>query len=152
MRSALWQVAKSLVPHLAGVSSERRAGTLQALAPLPSVFQPAELAAAKAFGAAALEADAAQPPPATPAEPADVQAVALRRAHALAARAGCGNPRCASLAGASEAAGRGKRCSACKLLRFCGPECSRQEWRWHKLGCSVLKARREAAAALNGCD
>ena len=76
---------------------------------------------------------------AEPGDPDQTTALALRRAHALAQRRSCGNPRCASLAGPSEAAARGSRCSACHLLRFCGQACNKQDWRWHKLACRALR-------------
>lgn len=91
--------------------------------------------ALQALGAAQPEATAA----AAAADPAEVWALALRRARALSTRRACGNPRCSKLEGASDAGCRGSKCSGCRLVRFCGLECSRQDWRWHKAACKALR-------------
>lgn len=145
----LWQVARALMPHLPGLSDVQRSGLQQLLPNLPSGSPQVDQRVLKAFCGAAKLAQQAMvqqsEAPAAAADPADVRVLAVRRAHALAQRRGCGKPRCASLAGASEAEARGSRCSGCRLLRFCGVACSREEWRWHKLGCRALLE--EAAAA-----
>ena len=145
--AALWPVLASLAPHLPGLQANQRATLLQAVAPLPSPGTPLEYMGLKIAQTLLPKAsDAAQQanqqPAAEAAAPEAAAALALRRARALALRRGCGNPRCASLSGASEAEARSARCSACRLLRYCGPACNKQDWRWHKLACKVL---REAA-------
>lgn len=146
----LCRVARALAPHMPGASDAQRSALQQLLSQLPSdnahVVLPA-LRAVQQAAQQALQALARQPEAAgaaaDPADPAEVRALALRRAHALAMRRGCGNPRCAGLAGASEAEARGKRCTGCRLVRFCSTACSRADWKWHKTACRAL---REGAA------
>ena len=80
-----------------------------------------------------LPADAMQLP--QPAAGADE--LALRRARALALRT-CANPACTQLAGDSEAALKGRRCSGCRLVRYCCEGCSKQDWQKHKRACRLL--------------
>lgn len=144
--AALWPVARSLAPHLLGIDVLNHVALQQALAPLPSPGTHQDyrgLVALLNVIPVAMAAADAQPAPAEAADAPEATALALRRAHALAMRRGCGNPRCASLEGTCEAEARGSRCSACRLLRFCGPACNKREWRWHKLACAAL---REAGA------
>ncbi len=72
---------------------------------------------------------------------ANADDLALRRARALALRA-CANPRCTKLAGDSEAALKGRRCSGCRLVRYCCEACSKQDWQAHKRACRLLSAAR----------
>ena len=52
----------------------------------------------------------------------------------------------ASIAGASEAAEpRGKLCSGCRAVRYCGPACQKADWPAHKAACREL-VRRKAGA------
>ena len=75
---------------------------------------------------------------------AEARQLAIWRAHILTARK-CGNPRCASLEGASEAAARGHKCSGCRLVRYCSRQCSVADWPQHKLCCKLLQ--QEAAGS-----
>ena len=150
--AALWQVAQALAPHLPGQNPLQRVLLQQRMAQLPSDNAQQELAGLQTLHGVAMhvlhvlvqQPEAAAAGAEAEADAADVRALALRRAHALAQRRGCGNPCCASMEGASEAEARGSRCGGCRLLRFCGVPCSKQEWRWHKLACKAL--REEAAA------
>ena len=72
--------------------------------------------------------------------------LALRRARALALRA-FANPRCTKLAGDSEAALKGRRCSGCSLARYCCEACSKQDWQAHKRACRLLSAARTAGCS-----
>jgi hypothetical protein len=63
----------------------------------------------------------------------------LRRARALALRS-CANPHCANLAGATEAALRGRRCGGCGAVRYCSEACCRADWRAHRRACRLLQA------------
>ena len=72
--------------------------------------------------------------------------LAVEVAEALGARP-CTHVRCTSLVGASEAdQPRGKLCSGCRRLRYCGPACQKADWQAHKAACREL-ARRAAEAA-----
>ena len=96
-----------------------------------------ELAEAAASSAAA----AAHPAPDAQAD----QQQAMLRARALAVR-NCANTRCSNLAGASEAAFRGRTCGGCHIVRYCDVACSKADWGRHKLACRALQ--RQAAANL----
>jgi hypothetical protein len=61
----------------------------------------------------------------------------LRRARGLRS---CANPRCVNLAGASEAALRGRRCGGCGAVRYCSEACCRADWRAHRRACRLLQA------------
>lgn len=74
----------------------------------------------------------------TPEPAASADELALRRAHAFALRS-CANPRCANLAGESEAALRGRRCTGCRVLHYCSEACSRLDWPAHKRACRLLR-------------
>ena len=67
------------------------------------------------------------------------QALALRTARALAARA-CANPRCTNVRGASEARLRGRRCGGCGVARYCCRECAVAAWPEHSAVCAQLGA------------
>ena len=68
--------------------------------------------------------------------------VAVDAAQALATRA-CARVGCTTIAGVSEAAiSRGKRCSGCRLVRYCGPACQKADWPAHKAACRELASRR----------
>lgn len=57
----------------------------------------------------------------------------------------CANVACCALAGASEAALPSRRCSCCRVARFCSTLCSKQAWKaGHRAACADLAA---AAAA-----
>ncbi len=77
---------------------------------------------------------------------ANADDLALRRARALALRA-CANPRCTKLAGDSEAALKGRRCSGCRLVRYCCEACSKQDWQAHKRACRLLSAARTGGSS-----
>lgn len=143
-RVMMWRLAERLAPHLPGVDAERRAVLARILHGLPAASAHEELAGIEALRQAVRAAiDAApaarQQEAAAAVDPAEVQALALRRARALATRRSCGNPCCASLVGVSEAGSRGKKCTGCRLVRFCGAECSKQDWRLHKRACRALQ-------------
>ncbi|KAL4428412.1 hypothetical protein ABPG75_002501 [Micractinium tetrahymenae] len=76
--------------------------------------------------------------------------LALRRARALSARPGCGNPRCADLTGPSEAGRRGKLCTGCMLVRYCCTACSKADWKAHRPACRLLVAQRATAEQAGG--
>ena len=40
---------------------------------------------------------------------------------------------------------RGKLCSGCRRLRYCGPACQKADWRAHKAACRELQRRKAAA-------
>ena len=55
----------------------------------------------------------------------------------------CAHPCCTTIVGAHEAdAPRGKLCSGCRRVRYCGPACQKADWRAHKAACRELAARR----------
>ena len=67
-------------------------------------------------------------------------AARLRAAHALA-ELPCSNPRCTRLRGASEARlRRGRRCSGCRVARFCCEACRDAAWPVHAAVCAQLAA------------
>ncbi|KAG2435819.1 hypothetical protein HXX76_007014 [Chlamydomonas incerta] len=48
----------------------------------------------------------------------------------------CGNPRCSNFGGPSEAALELKRCTGCRVVRYCGAACQREHWKGgHKEAC-----------------
>ena len=63
----------------------------------------------------------------------------LPTARVLALRA-CANPMCTNTAGSSEARLRGRRCSRCRVTRFCSTECAAAAWGLHRWVCGVLAA------------
>lgn len=72
---------------------------------------------------------------------------AVEAAEALATR-NCGHVGCASILGASEAdAPRGKRCAACRLVRYCSVACQAADWPGHKAACRELARRKSAGCA-----
>ena len=74
-------------------------------------------------------------------DPARQAQLAVDVAEALATRP-CAHPACTSIAGPSEAAEpRGKLCSGCRAVRYCGPGCQKADWRAHKAACRELQAR-----------
>ncbi|KAL4452575.1 hypothetical protein ABPG75_008237 [Micractinium tetrahymenae] len=75
---------------------------------------------------------------------AERAATAVQQQLALAALP-CANAACCSLAGSSEAALPSRRCSGCRVSRFCSTLCSKQAWEaGHRAACKALAA---AAAA-----
>lgn len=79
-------------------------------------------------------------------DPAQAAALALEVAEALATRR-CAHPCCVTIVGAREAAApRGKLCSGCRLVRYCGPRCQKADWLAHRAACRVVASRRPAAA------
>ena len=68
--------------------------------------------------------------------------LAVDVAQALATRP-CGHVGCMRIVGVSELAmRRGKRCSGCHLLRYCGRACQAADWPAHKAACRELQRRR----------
>ena len=68
--------------------------------------------------------------------------LAVDVAGALATRP-CAHPCCTTIAGAREAdAPRGKLCSGCRRVRYCGPGCQKADWPAHKAACRELQARK----------
>ena len=83
--------------------------------------------------AAALDAKAAAS--------SDPAQLAVDVAEALATRT-CAHVGCTTVVGASEAAApRGKRCSGCRLVRYCGAACQTADWPAHKAACRELRQR-----------
>ena len=71
-----------------------------------------------------------------------VQKEAEEAAQALGTRP-CAHVHCTTLLGASEAdAPRGKLCSGCCAVRYCGPACQKSDWRAHRAACRELQRRR----------
>ena len=67
---------------------------------------------------------------------------AVDMAEALATRP-CAHVRCTTLLGASEAdAPRGKLCSGCRRVRYCGAACQKADWRAHRTACRELQRRK----------
>ena len=63
-------------------------------------------------------------------------------------RRACSNLACPNVSGASEAElGKGRRCSGCNMVSYCGLRCQRQAWPQHKLVCSKLGDRMYIPAA-----
>ena len=92
--------------------------------------------------------EAVAPLAAAPAEvgggAAEAAQLAVDVAEALATRP-CANPGCATIVGPSEAAApRGKRCSGCRLVRYCGQACQLADWGAHKAACRELARRQRA--------
>ena len=72
-------------------------------------------------------------------------ALAVDVAQALATRP-CAHVRCTTLLGASEAdEPRGKLCSGCRAVRYCGAACQKADWRAHKAACRELARRMTSA-------
>ena len=66
------------------------------------------------------------------------QAAARLELARIAATRSCAYLRCANLEGGS---GRGRTCSACKAVKYCGTACSHADWRaGHKRVCKALAA------------
>ena len=73
--------------------------------------------------------------------------LAVDTAEALATRP-CAHPCCTTILGAREAAAlRGKRCSGCRAVRYCGPACQKADWRAHKAACREVARRRGGAGS-----
>ena len=67
--------------------------------------------------------------------------IAVEVAEALATRP-CAHAGCTRVGGPSEAAlSQGKRCSACRLMRYCGAACQKADWRAHKAACAELQRK-----------
>jgi len=69
------------------------------------------------------------------------------RARRLAGKIICAYGNCASHLGAVESERSKKKCSGCLVARYCGADCQRSAWRFHRYMCPVMKKAREAAAA-----
>ena len=68
--------------------------------------------------------------------------LAVDVAQALATRP-CAHPCCTTIVGAREAdAPRGKRCSRCQVVRYCGRACQLADWPAHKAACRELQRRK----------
>ena len=100
-----------------------------------------------------LQSEVAEPLAAALAEdtektPARQAQLAVEAAEALATRP-CAHACCTSIAGPSEAATpRGKLCSGCRRVRYCGPRCQKADWQAHKAACRELARQRAASSAL----
>lgn len=57
----------------------------------------------------------------------------------------CQNPRCSSLAGASEVQAASLRCTGCRQVVYCSAACQLAHWAQHKPHCGAAAAREEAA-------
>ena len=77
-------------------------------------------------------------------DPSKDAALGVQLAEALATRP-CAHVACTAIEGASEACQpRGKRCSGCRLVHYCGAGCQKADWPAHKAACQVLqRTRRE---------
>lgn len=51
----------------------------------------------------------------------------------------CAHLACTSLAGGSEAGLRSKRCSACRVVRYCCEHCQAADWHRHRSVCRLLR-------------
>jgi len=69
------------------------------------------------------------------------------RAQRRAGKVICALGRCASHGAAPESERTKKKCAGCLVARYCGADCQKAAWRWHRYMCPVLKKAREAAAA-----
>jgi hypothetical protein len=61
----------------------------------------------------------------------------------------CNNPLCANLSQPTEmqiVQGSQHKCSACRVVRYCGKECQAKHWKQHKPVCKALVAAAAAAA------
>ena len=74
------------------------------------------------------------------------QQLALERCYALGQRR-CAHLGCTNIplllgagAGGSGQAGRSRKCTGCRSVRFCSEACSRADWRVHKQACRQLAA------------
>ena len=68
--------------------------------------------------------------------------LAVDVAEALGTRP-CAHVCCTTIAGAREAdAPRGKLCSGCRVVRYCGPACQKADWPAHKAACRELQRRK----------
>ncbi|KAF8068441.1 PU1 [Scenedesmus sp. PABB004] len=88
------------------------------------------------------------------AAPAMALGAELGNAFPLSALAWCANPRCATLAGMSEAAPVARRrCSACRGARYCSEDCQRVHWRsGHKEACARVRAGADTPDAPDAPD
>ena len=67
--------------------------------------------------------------------------LAVDAAQALATRP-CAHACCTTVLGFSEAAaGHGKRCAGCEVVRYCCKACQNADWRAHKAACRELRRR-----------
>ena len=82
---------------------------------------------------------------ATLAEQSGEEAAASVRALASARR--CGNMSCVEVAGASDASLPLRRCSVCRVPRYCSEQCQHADWRaGHRRLCRQLATARAAGA------
>ena len=108
----------------------------QLLGGAPSLKDPTYWQRLRATVAEPLAADVPQG-----GDDAEQLAAALAAAQALATRP-CGNVRCTMVAGVSEASmPRGKLCSGCCQVCYCGPACHTVDWKAHKAACRGLQRR-----------
>ena len=76
------------------------------------------------------------------ADPSKQAQLAVDTAEALATRP-CAHVCCTTIVGAREAESpRGKLCSGCRVVRYCGAACQKADWRAHKAACRELQRRR----------
>lgn len=80
------------------------------------------------------------------------QPAMLRRQEAALGLRRCSYPGCGNLAGPAEAALKTRRCSACRVVRYCGEACSHEDWRRHKKGCKLLRPVGAPAVPANAAD
>jgi hypothetical protein len=78
----------------------------------------------------------------------DPSGLNVRRAQAVALRS-CTNLACTNLVPGGEEAARlaSRRCSGCKLVRYCSAACSKADWRAHKQACRQLAVAAAAGTA-----
>ena len=139
-----------LVPHLPA-DAPARADLQQRLAELEAAREEEmrgartlvikltpEEAASMGFTSAAAESGSGCSSQRRQAATPEAQQLAVRCAQALGLLK-CANPRCASLAGASEAASRGRKCGGCHAVRYCSEACSKADWRQHRVACRLLQ-------------
>lgn len=80
-----------------------------------------------------------------PEDPQLQQAVLVARM--LATRA-CSHTRCTTVVGPSEEdQPRGKRCSGCRTVRYCGVGCQKADWPTHKAACRELRREQDEEQA-----
>ncbi|KAG2434652.1 hypothetical protein HXX76_007546 [Chlamydomonas incerta] len=128
------------------------------LPPLP--LSPHEAAVEASALAAGVEAEAASggsrgggrppppPPPQQQQQQQQQQAAPQQQAGPQLLR-WCANPRCANLAGESEADLPLSMCAGCRCVRYCSRSCQAAHWRGggHKAACPALRAAAAATAA-----
>ena len=89
-----------------------------------------------------LAASLARPPAAAEeGDPTRDVALGMQLAEALATRP-CAHVGCTAIVGPCEAGmKRGKLCSGCRLVRYCGAGCQKADWPAHRAACRALQSR-----------